>query len=216
MGWHYILKVKCRVLPEFVSFIENKYLMNMDDDDTALYNRIIFRGVYDAGSEEERGKITELQKMRAERWERMEEEYERLPKSYKDLIDIWRGLGIGSRFYEYEFSGGVFVCEISKKVVDHDSDLRADYETFLKDIIVHISSEIISCRIESDDYGCTAREYSDSELRNIRFRLEDKIKSVEHIYSEDRSEIIETRVIYKHSIRRAQLLDLDRAYGFRT
>jgi hypothetical protein len=58
--------------------------------------------------------------------------------------------------------------------------------------------------------------YSDSELRNIHFRLEDKIKHVEHIYNKDRTEIIESRVVYKHSIRKTQLLDLNRAYGIRT
>lgn len=141
-----------------------------------------------------------------------EELYKRLPKNYRDLIDIWRKLDIGSHFYEYDLKDDIFFCKISKKVNRHSGELRSDYEAFLKDIIVLISSIITSCTIESDDYGDCVWEYSDSQLRDIYFRLTDKIKKVEHVYNEDMTEIYETRVIYKHSIKKIQFLDLDRAY----
>ena len=70
----------------------------------------------------------------------------------------------------------------------------------------------MKCNISSDDVDCFEHEYSDSELRCIPFCLQDKIKSVEHVYSEDGSEIVESLVIYKHSIKKIQFLDLDRAY----
>jgi hypothetical protein len=115
-------------------------------------------------------------------------------------------------------SQGEFECKISKKVNWHhggSNDLREDYETFLKDIIVPITSCITFCQIESDDYGESVWYYTDCQLRNIPFRLEDKIKYVDHIYSEDRLEIIESRVIYKHSIPLYQLRDLNKSYGLR-
>jgi hypothetical protein len=122
-------------------------------------------------------------------------------------------LDIGKHFYEYDLSGNIFHCEISKKVNSHKGDLREDYKSFLKDIIVHISSEIEQCQIESDDYGDQVWYYTDSELRNIHFNLKDKVKRIEHKYSEDGSEILETRVIYKHSIKKSQFIDLNRSFG---
>lgn len=144
-----------------------------------------------------------------------EDDYEDadLPKSYKDLLDIWRGLGIGNYFHEYQLRGDVFKCHIEKKVNRHSGLLRDDYEKFLTDIIVPITSEITRCKISSDDVDCFEYEYSDFELRGIPFRLQDKVKRVEHIYREDGSEIIESRVVYKLPIKKAQVLDLNRAYG---
>lgn len=215
MGWHYILRFNCKLLPEHIQFIENKYLMNFTED-IELYRWSIPERTYpsdDERSKEEKNRIEEWKKEKDEEFEKKEQQYESLPKFYKDLIDIWRRLDIGHHFYEYELRDGIFYCEISKKVNRHEGDLRADYESFLKDIIVPISSEITDCEIESDDYGDMRWYYSDSQLRNIHFRLEDKIKRIEHVYSEDGNEIYETKVIYKHSIKRTQFLDLNRAYG---
>jgi superfamily I DNA and/or RNA helicase len=97
--------------------------------------------------------------------------------------------------------------------MNFNRDLKQDYERILKDIIVPITSEIISCNVESDDFGDMIWYYSDSELRNIQFRLQDKIKEIHHVYDENNTGIIETRVIYKHSIKPIQLLDLNREYG---
>lgn len=216
MGWHYILTFKCKVLPEFIPFIDKRYFNSQFDEenDTHYIYRPEWMNSYDLTEEEEKLKEEYIQEKEEQRKLR-EEEYNNLPKSYRDLIDIWINLGIGSHFYEYELNGDVFFCRISKKVNWHSGFLRDDYEKFLKDIIVHITSEIIECNIESDDYGDTIWHYSDSELRNISFRLQDKIKNVEHIYNEDMSEILETRVIYKHSIKKKDFIDLNRQYEFR-
>jgi hypothetical protein len=218
MGWHYILTFKAKILPEHIPFIQNRYLMTMDDDFEFYHKLLIDERYYpdDERRNKERERIAQLRKRREEEDAKREEEYQSLPKFYRDIIDIWRSLSIGHHFCEYELEGDIFTCEMSKKVNNHTGDLREAYVSFLKDIIAPISSEIIDCEIESDDYGNITWRYSDSQLRNIHFRLEEKIKSIEHIYNEDESEIIETRVIYKHSIKRTQFLDLNRAYGLRT
>jgi hypothetical protein len=140
-------------------------------------------------------------------------EIELLTKAEKDLIEIWRNLGIGHGFYKHSIEGDIFECELSKNVRRYKGDLRDAYELFLKDVIVTISSEIYDCKIVSDDMGDAVWHYSDSELRSVHFHLTDKIKYVEHEYSEDGTEIYATRITYKHSIKRLQFLDLNRAYG---
>jgi hypothetical protein len=218
MGWHYILTFKCKILPEYTDFIEKDYLRNFFDDDMDTHYRFEpYRkySYYDESDEatEERERISQWNKEKQKELDYIEEEYKKLPKFYQDLIDIWRKLCIGNHFYEYELKDNEFHCQISKKVNRHEGELRGDYETFLKDIIVPISSEITFCEIESDDYGDMKWYYSDSELRDIHFRLEDKIKDIEHIYDKEGTGIIETRVIYKHTIKPLQLIDLNRSYG---
>lgn len=216
MGWHYILTFKCKVLPEFISFIENRYFDSQFDEenDKEYMFRPSWMNSYELTKNQKKHK-EEYEKRKDDEKKIREKEYNELSKSYKDLIDIWNNLQIGSHFYEYELNDDIFFCKISKKVNWHSGLLRDDYETFLKDIIVPITSEIIECDIESDDYGDMKWHYSDSQLRDIYFRLEDKIKNIEHIYNEDMSEILETRVVYKHSIKKKHFLDLQRAYGFK-
>ncbi len=232
MGWHYTLSLKCVILPEWASFIEEDYLRRLggegcissrvgwalhsdsddDDDDDETNNRVILP----TDEQLEMKKRMRIWKAEMNR-ERAAaaKEYEQLPKNYKDLIDIWRGLNIDGHFYEYEYEAEQreFHCEISKRVTTHHGDLREAYEGFLRDIIVPISSRITSCTIASDDYGDVRWVYTDTQLRGGPFRLQDKIKCIEHVFSEDGGEIIETRVIYKRSIDVLQRLDLDREYG---
>jgi hypothetical protein len=132
---------------------------------------------------------------------------------YTYLIDIWKSLDIGNYFYEYKLTDDIFHCKISKKVNRHSGDLMDAYKEFLHNIIVHITSEITFCTIESDDFGDFEYNYTDNELRNIPFKLTDKIKKVEHIYNEDKTEILESRVVYKYPIKASQKIDLDRCYG---
>ncbi len=212
MGWHYILTFTCKVLPECIPFIENKYLETLYDTDRDFHYR--YRPSYSYYEAEEAEKLREEDRQRQQKEEEEREKtYELLPKNFKDLIDIWTHLNIGVHFYEYKLEGNAFSCQISKRVNCHRGDLKDDYLDFMKDIIVPITSEISHCEIESDDYGPMKWYYTDSQLRNIRFNLQDKIKSIEHIYNEDKTEIYETRVIYKHSIKALQFLDLNREYG---
>jgi hypothetical protein len=223
MGWHYILTLKCTVLPEFVPFIEKDCLRRLGGD-TSMARRVGYALTSDSESDEEW--LTEEQKEWRERMRVWREEiatekatgakeYEELPKKYKDLVDIWRDLDIDGSFYDYTFDkdSSEFSCEISKKVTEHVGDLRTAYEEFLRDIIVPITSRITSCAIQSDDHGDMRWVYTDTQLRNVRFSLQDKIKCIEHVFSEDGNEILETRVIYKRSIDVIQRIDLDREYG---
>ncbi len=217
MGWHYILTFKCNILPEYTEFIKERYFEKFFDDNDDVHYRSSPYFRYSSDDErgvEERERIAEWEREKQEELEAAERDYEKLSKNYKDLVDIWRNLRIGCHFYEYDFDeiDRVFFCKISKKVNWHEGFLREDYETFLKDIIVPISSLIIECEIESDDYGDCVWKYTDSELRNIHFHLKDKVKYIQHTYNEDRTEIIETRIVYKHSIQKHQFVDLDRCY----
>jgi hypothetical protein len=183
MGWHYILTFKCKVLPEFISFIENRYFDSQFDEenDKEYMFRPSWMDSYELTKNQMKHK-EEYEKRKDDEKKIREKEYNDLPKSYKDIIDIWNNLQIGSHFYEYELTDDIFFCKISKKVNWHSGLLHDDYETFLKDIIVHMTSEIIECDIESDDYGNMKWFYSDSQLRDNYFKLEDKSLSVQPIF----------------------------------
>lgn len=182
MGWHYILFFRCKVLPEFIDFIKNKYIWN--DCDECSYND------YDC---------THIPT------------FEGLSKSYQDLVDIWYDLKISNHYYEYDIDeNNIFTCKISKKVGSHEGELWSDFEHFLKDIIVPISEEIMECKIESDDYGDRVQIYTDMELRGQSFNLKNMIKLVEHIWED--GEIVGTKLIYKRSVKSNKEVDLNRLY----
>jgi hypothetical protein len=132
---------------------------------------------------------------------------DKLPKHLQDIMNLWISLGLDNSFREYVIDGE----ELYMELVDKDAWTHDTMMVFVKDILVPITSEIIECRTIHDIYDSVSH-YSDSELRNISFCLRDQVKSVEHVYSEDGSEIYETRVVYKRSIPRRLFLDLDRAY----
>ena len=185
MGYHIILHVKCKLLPEFIPFIRDKYLRKYDASDE------------DTESEEDDQPYPE---------QGLED-----PVMYSKLIKIWNKLNIGQWFYEYDLTkDGIFTCQIEKKPYNHRGDLWTAYEEFLKHIIVPISSEIISCTISEDD--CTMREevYTDAQLRNIHFHLNEWVEHVEHVYEDDM--IVETRVIYKRPFKRNLETDVTRMF----
>lgn len=137
-------------------------------------------------------------------------EFISLPKFYRDLIEIWIKLNINN-FYTYELDdNNTFTCMIQKRCNRHRGDLREDMHTFVKDILVPITSVITSCTITVDDYDSTTN-YTDLELRGGHMNLRDIIKSIKHIY--DGEDIVETRVVYKRSIKPLQKIDLDRCYN---
>jgi hypothetical protein len=205
MGWHYILRVTCKVLPEFQEFVEKKYLCLFSDVQDGYTSRD------DTGYTETASQSSE-DSYEAEQRKEQENAYRDCSKAYKDLIDIWTDLQIGHHFQEYKLQGSTWTFRLSKKVNWHNGDLKQDYESFLKDLVAPITSEISSCEIESDDFGDQKWRYSDSELRNVTFNLRDQIKYVEHTYNHDHTEILETRIVYKRSIKALQTLDLERAY----
>jgi hypothetical protein len=194
MGWHYILRFKCTVLPEYIDFIKQDLLSYFSDQ--YPYSEL------DLDPEEDVGEPDEYLNT-----------YRSLPSNYRNLIDLWAHLRIGPCCGSYTLEGDQLTYEFSKKVFEHRGDLQADYVSFMKDIIVPMTSEIAECSIESDDYGCHTWEYTDSQLRDVQFILSNKIRNIQHTYNSDHSEITETRVVYKHPIKRHQFIDLNRAYS---
>jgi hypothetical protein len=132
MGWHYILTIKCKILPEYIDFIKSDYL----------------RGVMEYYSDNDNKTFVELSKI--------------------------AHILIGNVLPVYKYSmdaDGVFVYQISKRVNQHCHrggcvGLHNDYLTFMRDVIVPISSEIMTCTIESDDYGQYMWKYTDFQLRH--------------------------------------------------
>ena len=193
MGWHYELNFTCTLLPEFYDFIESECIFN-------THNRC------DTCMDIQENPKCECNTL---------ENYDKLPKIYRDLVDIWRKLEIGNRYREYSFrrATGVFKCNITKKVTSHKGNLWDDLLLFMKDIIVPISSHISYCNLSSDDYGDISRDYTDNELRDIHFDLKSQIKHIEHIWED--GAVVETRVMYKRSIKKELLVDLNRSYGLK-
>jgi hypothetical protein len=87
------------------------------------------------------------------------------------------------------------------------------YLEFMHSIIVPMTSEINECVIISDDVWDFEHYYSDAELRSRPFTVKDKISWAYHTYNDDKTAIIETRVVYKHPINVLRELDLNRYYG---
>jgi hypothetical protein len=181
MGWHYILEVECDILQEYADFIEKEYLCEYGPQDI------------DYGQKQRRP-----------------DETVELSKRYRDLIDNWIKLRIGHHWYEYSFSNGTFACQIQKKVSKHAGDLWDDLLSFVKDILVPISSKINVCRISEDDFGYTSINYTYSELRGRYLNLSELIKHINHVV--ENNEIVETHIIYKRSIPQSQEEYLTRCY----
>jgi hypothetical protein len=190
MGWHCDLELTCVLRPEFIEFFEKEFLRKgysyrvMESDDLPSCIEMVEDAAFT-------------------------EEYSSLSKAYRDAIDIWLSLQIGPYFYKYDLSGAQFTCRISKKCTRHEGNLWDDYETFVKEVIVPASSEILLCKLSEDDYGNRRREYTDLELRGGRLVLRDIIRSVEHVWEE--GAIAETRVVYRRGILANQRRDLERA-----
>jgi hypothetical protein len=207
------LSFKCKVNSEYIQFIENKYLYRLYDVHKEFY---YFRDVpqfREYKEEEAQRKKNEFVKEYMEEKEKKQKEYELLPMNYKVLIDIWSDLDIGNNFYIYSLDGNEFSCQIYRYKNINNGNLKDKYEEFMKNIIVSISPDITYCNISSDNYDYSDYCYSDFELRGFKFNLYDKIKYIEHIYNEEKTEIYSTQVFYKHSIKKINFLDLNREYG---
>jgi hypothetical protein len=142
------------------------------------------------------------------------ETYDSLPRTYRELIDIWSTLDLDdyNDCGDLKEDNGTFIysCQISKKVNRHMGDLWQDYETLMKQIIVPMSSVVFDCTIESDDYGDRVVHYTDGELRGWRFDVPSLIKRVEHEWADGR--VVASRIVYKRSIPQEHVADLDRFF----
>ena len=236
MGSDYTLNVTCKILPEYTDFISKEYLSIFNKDfNLHTANQIIDLRRADRTSEELTTLLKEVEDEAAKNIsipddiELFSDEYRNyqrayndkeqaektlqyicLPKFYRDLIEIWVKFKLnGFRIFELN-DVNTLTCKIQRCCTRHEGDLHEDMYTFVKDIIVPITSEISNCSIMVNDYGIVTN-YTDLELRGGRMYLSDLIKSIKHIY--DGEDIVETRVIYKRSIKPLQKIDLDRCYG---
>jgi hypothetical protein len=199
MGWYYTLECTCVVLPEYLDFFTKDYMREISNTGDT----------YSDQNPEEI--VCNHESADGSCFCYNTAVYAGLSKAYRDLIDIWISLDIGPRFYEYDISGNRFRCKISKKVNRHTGNLWSDLENVVKDILVPTSSEILSCKISSDDYGDHERVYTDLELRGGRLYLASLVRSVQHTWVD--GTIAETRVIYKRGIPPYQQVDLERCYN---
>jgi hypothetical protein len=143
--------------------------------------------------------------------QQQEQRYEQLSPFLRNMVDLFTILDIDC-FTEYSIEGNTFSFVISKGMCSFYVNVMERYEMFLTDILVPMTSEITECRIEPNEDRMNVFYYSDAELRKIDFCLKDQVKTVEHTYSKDGKEILETRVVYKQPIPQKQFLELNRAY----
>jgi hypothetical protein len=99
--------------------------------------------------------------------------YEGIPAEFRELFERWVHLGImdenSHTFYEFDVNDDVVSTTLCKKPYRHMGHLESDYRRFLKEIVVPISSVILYCEIEHDDYGDARYEYTDEEIRSPSF-----------------------------------------------
>jgi hypothetical protein len=137
MGWcSYTLRVKCEVLPEYVTFIKDNYLDKFHNITNMLYYDCDY-GIYDEIDRERRDDLIK--------------EFNTLPKIYTDLISIWDALGFATCFYKYEFDeeNSIFYCERNEE--EGMAKLHNKFKIFINNIIVPISYIIYECEIIDDD-----------------------------------------------------------------
>jgi hypothetical protein len=201
MGWHYDLKVRCTIRPEFRDFFEKEYIRRYKKygDELRPYSEIERMDTCTCDTRNDIGCPCFFV-----------EEYGTLSKSYRDLLECWMSLRIDPLFYGYALKDDTFELHISKKVNHHHGNLRTDMEQFVKDVLVPTTSFIHLCEIKSDDYGDSKWIYTDLELRGGSLYLHQIVRSVQHVWIE--GEIAESRVIYKRGIPKHQQLDLDRLF----
>lgn len=195
MGWHYILEVSCVIRPEFLDFFKRNYIEMFAEYEDIYTKEPVPCECTDSAT-------CFCHNVPA---------YAQISKAYRDLVDIWISLGIGRYTSEYCVKDATLRFEITKKVTRHRGDLWQDMLSFVKDILVPATTEITRCKLSSDDYGDTTREYTDLELRGGRLDLASLVRCVEHVWEE--GAIAETRVRYKRGIPANQQRDLERLYG---
>ena len=141
MGYHIILRCTAIIKPEFIECIQfdyfNYHKFRFIEDDTAVAT---------------------------------------IPEKYKELFLKWQELYIveetGGSFYEFEMEGDRFTFEISKRPYlhrsrNHRTTLEDDYKRMMLYIIAPISSTILNCVIEHDDFDDKITTYTDEEVRRF-------------------------------------------------
>lgn len=99
-------------------------------------------------------------------------EEEDIPEPYRDFYRIWHDLSICDDigFYQFEVEGDQLTLKLSIRPfrTRHSTfTIERDYKRFMRDMIAPISSEIVRCIIEHDDYDIGPYVYTDEEVRSF-------------------------------------------------
>ena len=142
MGYHIILHCTAIIKPEYIDCIKMEYFYD------STYRDSWYDDDYDKN----------------------------IPEKFKEFYQIWRDLSIysdgSSGFYQFKLEGDRFTFELCKRPYFYQCGnnwitLERDYKRLMRDIIAPISSEILRCEIEHDDFGLGSRTYTDTEVRNF-------------------------------------------------
>ena len=138
MGYHILLHCTAIIKPEFVDHIKLDYFWNgINDDEDSDHN---------------------------------------IPEVIREYYSIWRKLHIHSDgspgFYTCKMEGDRFIFEMYKQTYFYRFKksyitLDDDYKRFMRHFIAPISSEILRCDIEYDDFRDYTDTYTDEEVRNF-------------------------------------------------
>ena len=98
---------------------------------------------------------------------------EGIPEAYKEYFLIWQDIDMysdGGGFYQFNMEGDRFTFTLCKRpyffrIRNKSITLERDYKRLMRDIIAPISSEILHCEIEHDDFGDDRYTYTDEEVR---------------------------------------------------
>ena len=143
MGQHILLHCTAIIKPEFVDHIKRDYFwygLGRDDYD------------YD------------------------EDPDHKIPDAMREYYSIWRRLDIHSDgcpgFRECKMEGDRFIFEMYKQTYFYRFKksyitLDDDYKRFMRHFIAPISSEILRCDIEYDDFRDYTDSYTDEEVRDF-------------------------------------------------
>lgn len=142
MGYHILLHCTAIIEPEYIDFLKPEYL---------YYHDI------------------------------REYDYEtNIPEPYHDLFLVWRDVQWNGSYgpygshgvYQWKMEGDQLTFELCKrpyfyKIGQKWITLENDYRRLMRDFIAPISSEILRCEIEHDDFGLGSTTYTDEEVREF-------------------------------------------------
>lgn len=100
----------------------------------------------------------------------------KIPDVMREYYSIWRNLSIHydgpAGFYECKMEGDRFIFTICNRPYFYRfrnkyNTLEDDYKRFMLHFIAPISTEILRCVIEHDDFGDFIYTYTDEEVRDF-------------------------------------------------
>jgi hypothetical protein len=94
--------------------------------------------------------------------------YNNIPENLKVYCDIWKSLKIWHHFNCCNIKDNILKIKISKKE-SIQKNIENDYNTFIKDIILPISTLIINCKISYVGVNIKSTIFTDEQLRKAKY-----------------------------------------------